>query len=355
MELPIMDVGVSVSIIVCTHNRAHYLHQCLSSLAAQNCRHPFEVVVIDNGSTDATPLVLREWCEKDSRFRSAREDRLGLSRAKNTGIGMARGGLLVFTDDDVVVAPNWIETYCDFFARHAEAMVLAGGPIVPVPDDLGNWPDWFGERALPDVGLLNYHSERPLGQWEYLWGANMAIPRLMFAQFGPWDETVGRRGNERGTFEDVEYQERIKASGGRAWFCPGAVVYHRVDRRTITPRQVVTTAFTRGRNEFWQESLRKWGEADAVPKCQLSTCLTALAGNLSLWLFWTIAFRLASHQSLFEQLHRTGWTCGWWLGSLDAGRGSMRSYWVMVRGVFLVRRLALWLAPDASRHLIPAG
>ena len=344
-----MDTQVTVSVIVCTRNRAHYLSDCLRSLAAQKCDSPFEVVVIDNGSTDETPAVIRQWCEQDPRFRSAREDRPGLSRAKNAGVRAARGGLLVFTDDDVVIEPHWLATYCEFFARHSAESILAGGPIIPVPDDLADWPAWFDQPALCELGLLDYQAERPLEEGEYLWGANMAIPRTVFTAFGPWDETVGRKGDERGTFEDVEYQERVKELGGAVWFCPAAFVRHRVDRRTITPRRVVSTAFARGRNAFWQENLRTWGTADAVPRRSLTKCLSALAGCLSLWGLWTIAFRLWSGRNLFERMRHAAWSYGWWLGSLDAGRRALPSYGVILRGVWLMRELVLRLAPEASR------
>ena len=109
------------------------------------------------------------------------EPRIGLSVAKNTGVGLARGRLLLFTDDDVIVDPDWVRSYLDFFARHREDSIVAGGPIVPVAADLGPWPRWFDSCALPDVGLLDHAEERPLGRYEYIWGANMAVPAGIFA------------------------------------------------------------------------------------------------------------------------------------------------------------------------------
>ena len=138
-----MKAELPVSIIVCTRNRAGYLPTCLGSLARQHCDEPFEVIVVDNTSTDETPRVLAAWCLGDSRFRSVPEPRIGLSVAKNTGVGLARGRLLLFTDDDVIVDPGWVRSYLDFFARHREDSIIAGGPIVPVAADLGAWPPWF--------------------------------------------------------------------------------------------------------------------------------------------------------------------------------------------------------------------
>src|SRR5213596_676102 len=105
--------AVAISVIMSTRNRAHYLPDALRTLAAQDCEAPFEVVVIDNASTDNTPAVLTEWCRTDSRFRTVREPCPGLSRGKNAGIRVARAPLLLFTDDDMRVEPHWIRAYHD--------------------------------------------------------------------------------------------------------------------------------------------------------------------------------------------------------------------------------------------------
>jgi len=70
-----MNPSIAVSVIMSTYNRAHYLPNALKALAAQECDAPFEVILIDNASTDGTAAVFQEWCRKDSRFRTAREAR----------------------------------------------------------------------------------------------------------------------------------------------------------------------------------------------------------------------------------------------------------------------------------------
>ena len=195
---------VEVSVVVSTHNRCHYLDVVLGSLAAQDSDVPFEVIVIDNASTDDTARCLESWCRKDRRFRTAYEGRPGLSYGKNAGVRLARGSLVLFTDDDTVVDAHWITAYRELFARRGTSPMIAGGAQIPVPHDLGAWPAWFAERAVVNLPLLDYGEERSLAPWEYVWGANMAIPRHVFETVGLWDEAVGRKGDERGTFEDTE-------------------------------------------------------------------------------------------------------------------------------------------------------
>jgi GT2 family glycosyltransferase len=316
--------GLPVSVIVCTRNRAQYLHTCFESLALQNCDTLFEVVVVDNGSTDNTAAVIQEWCRKDARFRTTREPRVGLSAAKNTGVRLARGRLLLFTDDDVVVDQHWIRTYVDFFGRRGEQSIIAGGPIVPIPHDLGAWPDWFDACALPDLGLLDYGVERPLGRQEYVWGANMAVPASNFSELGSWDESVGRRGETRGTFEDTEYQDRVRAAGGTTWFCPFAKVHHRWPRPDLTPSRVLRTAFTRGRNAFWKDVLIQKEAGVFAPRRDYVRCLVLLVRSLGAFTFWSLVFRSSWKQDHFVRTHGAAWSAGATMDLLRAGRESGR-------------------------------
>src|SRR5687768_423868 len=211
----------AVSVIISTRDRAHYLPDVLRTLVAQECDVPFEIVVIDNGSTDGTAELLQEWSSRDPKIRTAREPRPGLSRGKNAGIRTARAPLLLFTDDDVRVHPRWVASYHDLFSRIGRhAPLLAGGPIVPIPDDLGVWPQWLAEAALVDAGMLHHRQQRELQRFEYVWGGNMAAPRSVFDRFGFWDESAGLQGKERVTredsefFEDTELQDRVRKAGG---------------------------------------------------------------------------------------------------------------------------------------------
>src|SRR5688572_26192154 len=178
----------AISVVISTRNRVAYLPEVLRSLAAQESADPFEVIVVDNGSTDGTGPFLAEWCRTNPRFRTASEPRPGLSRGKNAGIRLARGNLLLFTDDDMRLDPRWVESYRQLFAEQRSDVSVAGGPIVPIPSDLGAWPKWLQDDALHDAGLLHHGSQRALSRFEYVWGGNMAVARSVFDRFGLFDE-----------------------------------------------------------------------------------------------------------------------------------------------------------------------
>src|SRR5688500_9359990 len=91
----------AVSVIISTRDRAHYLPEVLRTLVAQECDVPFEIVVIDNGSTDGTAALLQEWSSRYPKIRTAREPRPGLRRGQNAGIRTAPAPLLLFTYDEL--------------------------------------------------------------------------------------------------------------------------------------------------------------------------------------------------------------------------------------------------------------
>jgi glycosyltransferase involved in cell wall biosynthesis len=320
----------AISVVIPTRDRAAVLSSVLDALEAQACAAAFEIVVVDNASTDDTRSLLEARSARDARYRTLFEPVLGRSVAMNAGAAAARGAVLVFTDDDVVVASDWIESYRRFFrAPPADTMLVAGGPIHPIAHDLGHWPAWLGEGGVRDLVLLDWGDvERELHPPEYLWGANMALTRESFDRIGAWDETIGRRGDERGTYEDVEYQDRVRHAGGTVWYCPRARVLHRLPDDRVTPTIVLSNAFARGRNEAWSD-VPNAEPADAV--------LGSMLSRFGRWAVAAAAFRISGDATRFERVRRaaaasgasmerartryggTGTaralsTAGWWMG-----------------------------------------
>ena len=130
------------------------------------------------------------------------------------------------------------------------------------------------------------------------------------------------------------------------WFCPPAVVHHRVARHTITPRRISSTAFARGRNDIWIQELPIWHEVRLVPRRSALTCLLALGGNLFRWALCVILFRLSERKSFLQRARGAAFASGRWLDSLRAGRTSMRLFLGAGRVAFPARSLLLRLTPD---------
>jgi GT2 family glycosyltransferase len=343
-EVPDGRAAVDVSVVVATRNRAGFLVDALRSLAAQECDARYEVVVVDNASTDTTPDAIREWSRRDARIRSVVEPTVGLSRAKNTGIRVAQGRLILFTDDDVVLEEGWISAYVRFFSQGHDSMTIAGGPVLPIPADLAEWPSWVQPGARPDLPSLFYGDlERPLAKFEWLWGANMAVPKDLFAALGRFQETFGR-GAEPDTFEDVELVERLRKAGGSAWYCPDTAVHHRVDPMKARPRVMLLNAFHRGCSDRAKDRLGIYYEpAGRVPAGRLTAgfALPAVLGGLACW---TALFRLTGRPRAFDRARRTSWRAGWcmWAISGESSRRRARVVRLLVR---TARQLAVRVTP----------
>jgi glucosyl-dolichyl phosphate glucuronosyltransferase len=343
---PAQSFNLAASVIVATRNRADYLTECLRRLADQRCQEQFEIIVIDNDSTDDTPKVIEEWMRKNPKLRTFRETRIGLSAAKNAGARLARGSLLLFTDDDVLMESNWVEAYLDWFTRMADTNVLVGGPIVPVLNDLQPWPHWFDEQGLAEMGLLHYGVERRLMDWEYVWGANMALPAALFERVGPWDESVGRKGEERGTFEDTEYQDRVRAIGGTVWFCPDLVLRHRIEPNRLRTRNLVQVAFNRGRNAFVLETLHSRRVSVNTPVTNFVPAVGALAINVASWTWWTLVFRMMRTRRFFIRTRGAAFSSGNKLERMRGGRESARTAYLIGRATFAWRDIILRLVSN---------
>lgn len=130
-----------ITAAICTHNRAALLPAAIESLLAQSLPPTdYELLVIDNASTDATPQVMQRYLTASGSvtLRSAVQPVLGLSHARNLAVEMAAGEIIAFMDDDAVATPGWLEALLDVYAIHPEAWVV-GGKVLPV---------WDGERPV---------------------------------------------------------------------------------------------------------------------------------------------------------------------------------------------------------------
>ncbi|MEA5604521.1 glycosyltransferase family 2 protein [Nostoc sp. UHCC 0252] len=220
-------VSGSVSVVVCTCNRPKELARCLRSL--QNLSlPPQEIIVVDNApNSDAT----RQLVTQTSGIKYVLEPRPGLSMARNTGICSSVGSIIAFTDDDVVVHPNWIAQLQQSF-QDPKIMAVTG---LMLPAELETeaqlifhkgegGPNW-GYRAVTfDSQFFADTKSQGVPVWRIGAGANMAFRRKAFDLVGYFDQRLGAGAS--GCSEDSELWYRILAEG---WLCryePSAVIYH---------------------------------------------------------------------------------------------------------------------------------
>jgi glycosyltransferase involved in cell wall biosynthesis len=206
------------SVVIPTLNRAEQLRPLLDSLLMQCAgRIEFEILVVDNGSSDRTRAVVEEYAASDERIRYVYEPRPGVSHARNAGIEQARAPILAFIDDDVEAAPDWLSSLKRAFDEHPEADCV-GGRVrprwrTPRPAWLTN--DHVGAIAVQD--RPNFFTVGPHNASPCLLTANFACRRSVFAEVGTFSPAF-RRGQDR------ELQLRMWRAGKVGVYCPDVEV-----------------------------------------------------------------------------------------------------------------------------------
>ncbi len=239
---------MEITVIVCTYNRAQSLAKALSSVAESILPAPaqWEVLVIDNNSSDQTPEVAKEFCRRyPGTFRYIFEPQQGKSYALNTGIREARGSVVAFMDDDVTVEPTWLRNLTTPLLHREWAG--SGGRILPehgfVPP---RWLPLNHRNVLaplavfdlgPDAGEL---AEAPFG-------TNMAFQKRLFETYGEFRTDLGPQPGSEIRNEDTEFGNRLLAAGERLRYEPSAVVYHSVPERRIRKKYFLTWFFDKAR------------------------------------------------------------------------------------------------------------
>lgn len=229
-----------VTVAICTWNRAALLRATLEHMTALQVPPgtEWELLVVDNNSTDGTAGTIASF---DSRLpiRRVFEPEPGLAHARNCAMREASGDYILWTDDDVLVEPNWIAAYVAAFVRYPSAGFF-GGVIRPWFPNVP--PEWLRRgfdhvssayAALdlgPDVKSLSVGRLTP-------YGANMAF-RLDEQRAFPFDPSLGRRPGSLVGGEEVDVFERMRSRAIEGWWIPDAVVRHFIPPERQTLRYV---------------------------------------------------------------------------------------------------------------------
>src|SRR3954454_2892129 len=200
-----------VSVVVPTRDRAEYLDVTLTSLADQDFTEPYEVIVVDDGSSDSTADVVRR---HDVRALMHDPPR-GQNAARNAGARVADADLIALVDDDVFAPREWLRELVEGARPHADAQAF-GGPISarlegPAPRSCG--------RELPPITTLDLGGDDV--ETELVWSANMLLRRSALELAGEFDESLATGGDEE------EWLRRLASGGGKVVYVARAGIAHR--------------------------------------------------------------------------------------------------------------------------------
>ena len=249
---------MDISVVVCTYNQAPSLRLTLEALAAQVTPPDlaWEVVVVDNNSSDATARVVDAFVATARiRVRYLFVGRQGLSHARNTGLAHATGAVVAFTDDDVGPAPEWLASIS--IAMRESGADIVGGRILPAWDSPP--PPWLRGRAFVPGHLAIMEHEAPAvlraaTGMPAIWGANMAFRRDVFDRVGRFDPRFGLVGTRLYRGEEVDLVARALAVGCRAVYDPRLVVWHRIGADRMCVRYLSRLSFQRAEGQARAES-----------------------------------------------------------------------------------------------------
>jgi hypothetical protein len=199
---------LEATVIVATRDRAGFLRDCLTRLARQSALGRFDVIVVDNGSTDVTPAVIAQAsAASHGLVRGLELAEPNRGKARNAGLAAAGGRIIIFCDDDTLPPDHFVEAHLEAHAAAAQddkADSVVSGPIINVPDG----------SALPEPGPANFSRA-------FFCTCNVSAPKRALEQIGGFDERYDLYG-----WEDTDVGVRLRANGLRRIFAWAAYIYH---------------------------------------------------------------------------------------------------------------------------------
>lgn len=215
-----------ITVVLCTRNRSDLLQGALETLIAlkTESRFDYEILVVDNGSTDETQQVVRrfaraQFSSQSGYVRGVVEEQAGIVPARNRGVREARGEWIAFFDDDQFAHPRWL---LELFlaAREQHSRCVGGAVTLRLPEGTSRQLAPASRMLLGET--VGRNTPQPYTARFTPGCGNLMIHRGVFDQVGLFDARMNDRG------EDTDLALRIMATGERAWFTPAAIVEHRI-------------------------------------------------------------------------------------------------------------------------------
>ena len=225
-----MANGLKVSAVICSYNRARFILKAVESIFNQSFnKDSYEVIVVDNNSTDGTEQLLKEYkaTHPELNFKYFIEYNQGVAFARTRCAKEASGEIVAYLDDDSMAQPGWLATTVAFFDTHPE-VYSTGGKITPY--FLTGIPDWYSKYFFGLVGNFDQGPKvKQLTGARYPCGANMAFRKKVFEEVGYFNTDLGRKGTGLLANEEKDIYLRILNYGKDVYYLPTVEVLHAVE------------------------------------------------------------------------------------------------------------------------------
>lgn len=220
---------ILISVIICTYNRASLLKNCLQSLEKQIAdKKNYEVIVIDNNSTDNTKEIVKDFVKSQANIKIVTEKNLGRSQARNRGWKEAKGKYVAYIDDDALADSDWVEQIILFIKKNPKINAF-GGPYSRF--SLKTIPAWIPKNYFTlnlgnNIKILNFKNE-------WISGSNMIFNKLVFKKYGGFNTNFGGKGDKIIYGEETEFLARLKKTKEPIFYVPKIRVKHLVAERKL--------------------------------------------------------------------------------------------------------------------------
>lgn len=237
---------MKISVVICTYNREQFLPECLEHLKNQTAApESFEIVLINNNSTDNTEAICLEFQEKNPALNVLYvvEKNPGLSHARNCGIKSARGEIISFIDDDGFAIPEYVAILLEILEDPAnDSYISFGGKVIP-RYGTGSDPKWISKYVDGLVSKVDLGDERKPFDKKYPAGCNMVFRKEFFEQYGGFNVDLHTRSDEKFVFN------KLKKAGLTTLYIPELKVEHFIDAYRVEKSFIVKLSKIIGQSE----------------------------------------------------------------------------------------------------------
>lgn len=250
---------LSVSIVICTYNRPKLLKPTLESVIKLDFDpERFEIIVVDNGNDVQTKHAYEEIRQRsECRLVYTKEEKTGLSYARNKGITLAKGIIVAFLDDDEIIPASWLTELMRPY-NNDDHIACVGGKIIPVfPDN--QYPSWYSKDIQGFFGGVDHGEnihEVDFSE-EYIGGGNMSFKRSVIVDSGMFNVHLGIIGTSSYSGEENELAQRIQNKGFKVLYTPLAITYHMIEQERISKPFLRKRCFQSGRSEIMYNPLNR--------------------------------------------------------------------------------------------------
>jgi glucosyl-dolichyl phosphate glucuronosyltransferase len=240
---------MDLTVCICTHDRPHYVRDCLDGLRRQTVsRDRITILVVDSGSSpDASAELAVLTARNDARL--IRLDHPGVSLARNAGAWAARTQFIAYIDDDAIPASDWVSSILTAIAQPGRPPALIGGRILP------RWeaplPAWWPTSLRGVLSIIEHE-----GSGEYRtaavpkdlepYAANMVVHVLSLLAAGGFGDAVGRYGHSLLSDEEVQLAWALQDAGYSIRYDSRIVVYHQIQARRLEPGWLLSRLYWQG-------------------------------------------------------------------------------------------------------------